>query len=284
MNVNRLNLTSKTSSDCDLKVRICNENRLNYRPVDHRLAARRTPSPPKTTFPANHYLRQLNNGTEVRPMFKVPSQPKSCYTGCNGQNKKLPTAPVPVVEDSSSRLKKLEKSGLLAKFAHFQTTKSVPLALEEEEDDIDTNDDVFDDDIQIIEQTDNNTNNTIELKSSGEFEPKFVTQIRQEVRKLSNSSSQRTQRSKSNENVSQVREEVRKSAYVSGQCKALSQTSLRTKKSKSNDNIVEKRRDSKKEVVSGQSGRTDGTDRDCEASEVAVVQRSTRFGVRQTQR
>lgn len=245
MNANRfrLNSSSKASSDGDLKMRVCNENRSNFRPVDHRFAGRRTPSPPKTLLPPNQYLKPLN-GLDVRPVFKNQSQTKSCYTGCqssNGQNK-LPTASV--VTDCTSRLQRLQKSGLLARFANFQATKSVPLALEEEEED--ENDDnveneIFDDDVQIIEP---DANNTIELKSSGEFEPKFVTEIRQEVRKLSFQSSQRTQKTKSNESlgVSKGREEVRKSSYST-------QSSQRTRKSKSNDNIVESKRDSKKEVV-----------------------------------
>ncbi|CAG2123460.1 unnamed protein product, partial [Medioppia subpectinata] len=111
----------------------------------------------------------------------VASTTKSCYTGFSSQMDAFRAPVAGRTLDCSGRLKRLEESGLIERFRNFNT-KSIPLALEEEDES---------DDIEIIDEKQhkrddpNDGNHTIELKSSEEFEPLFVSQIRDEVRKIS---------------------------------------------------------------------------------------------------
>ncbi|XP_054156936.1 dual specificity protein kinase TTK-like [Oppia nitens] len=128
-----------------------------------------TPSPPKSRLLSmtNYFNRQLpptipvtttnnnninNNNNNIKTSFVA----KSCYTGWttagnhnnnNTANARLRATPATTKIDVSQRFQRLEKSGLLAKFRDFQTTKSVPLAMEADDDDDNDNGNDCDDEV-----------------------------------------------------------------------------------------------------------------------------------------
>jgi hypothetical protein len=111
-------------NDSQFKVRLRNENDIMRNNVNKSdVDMNRTPSPPKVLMSTNKFYRELSE----RPV----TQSSYLWTKCYDKSRRYETRHE--IPDCERKLKKLEQSGLLAKFTNFQITKSIPLALEDED-------------------------------------------------------------------------------------------------------------------------------------------------------
>jgi hypothetical protein len=108
-------------NDSQFKVRLRNENDIKSRNNVNKsdVELNRTPSSPKVLMSTNKFYKELT----ARPV----TQSSYLWTKCYDKSRRHETP------DCERKLKKLEESGLLAKFTNFQITKSIPLALEDED-------------------------------------------------------------------------------------------------------------------------------------------------------
>jgi len=122
----KISNNNNSSNESQFRVRLRNDNVKTHenKTNENKTVTNRTPSPPKVLMSTHKFYQQL----ATRPVM-TPSMTKTCYTWTTSHDKSQRHE----TPDCERKLKKLQQTGLLAKFTNFQITNSMPLALEDEE-------------------------------------------------------------------------------------------------------------------------------------------------------